>query len=78
MLAEGLKVTGCGIVVGLGLAALLAHGTASSLDLQGISPNDPKTFGAVVAILLVVAVVATWGPARRAMRVDPVTTLRAD
>jgi putative ABC transport system permease protein len=78
VLTEGLKVTGCGIVVGLGLAALLAHGTASSLDLQGISPNDPKTFGAVIALLLVVAIVAIWGPARRAMRVDPVTTLRAD
>jgi putative ABC transport system permease protein len=78
VIAEGLKVTGLGMVVGLGLAALLAHGTAASLDLQGITPNDPKTFGAVVAILLLVAFVAVWSPARRAMRVNPITTLRAE
>jgi len=73
---EGLKVTGLGMVVGLGLAALLAQGTASFL--VGITPHDPQTFGAVVAILLVVACLAIWSPARRAMRVDPVTTLRSE
>jgi putative ABC transport system permease protein len=76
VIVEGLKVTGLGMVVGLGLAALLAQGTSSFL--YGITPNDPKTFGAVVAILLVVAFVAVWSPARRAMRVGPITTLRAE
>jgi putative ABC transport system permease protein len=76
VILEGMKVTGVGIMVGLGLAALLAQGTSSFL--YGITPNDPKTFGAVVALLLVVAIVAIWGPARRSMRVDPVTTLRAE
>jgi putative ABC transport system permease protein len=76
VIAEGLKVTGLGMVVGLGLAALLAQGTSSFL--YGITPHDPTTFGAVVVILFVVALVAVWGPALRAMRLDPVTTLRAE
>ncbi|HUL74420.1 MAG TPA: ABC transporter permease [Vicinamibacterales bacterium] len=76
VLGDGLKVTAAGVVVGLGLAALLAQGTSSFL--YGITPNDVRTFAAVTATLLVVALVAVWNPAARAMRVDPVKALRND
>jgi putative ABC transport system permease protein len=74
VIGDGLKVTAAGIAVGLGVAFLLAQGTASFL--YGIRPNDARTFAAVTGILLVVALVAVWSPAARAMRVDPVKTLR--
>jgi ABC-type lipoprotein release transport system permease subunit len=46
--------------------------------LYGITPRDPLTFAGVVALLLLVAVGASWLPARRATRVDPMIALRAD
>ena len=73
---EGLRVVAIGVVAGLVLAAILAS-AASSL-LYGIRPSDPLTFGAVVAVILIVTIAATLYPASRAMHVDPVRTLRAD
>jgi ABC-type lipoprotein release transport system permease subunit len=46
--------------------------------LPGISPLDPITFIAVPALLAAIAFVATWIPAKRAGRVDPVIALRVD
>ena len=66
----------------LGIAAGLvgAWGLARFLDavLDGVGPADPATFAAVVAVLLLTAVGASWLPARRAARLDPVETLRTD
>jgi predicted permease len=76
VLREGLRVTAAGMVVGLGLAALLARATASLL--YGVTPGDVRTFATVVGLLFIVAVVAVWSPAARAMRIDPVRTLRGD
>jgi putative ABC transport system permease protein len=76
VVAESLRVTGAGMIAGLLLAAALSH--AASSVLYGVSASDPLTFGAVVVIVLVVSVAAVWGPASRAMRVDPARTLRAD
>jgi len=76
IVGEGLKVVAVGAVIGLGLAVLLAR--ASTSLLFGITANDPATFAGVVALILVVAAAATWGPATRAMRVDPARTLRAE
>lgn len=46
--------------------------------LGDISPLDPFTYGAVVAVFAVVALVASWIPARRAMRIDAAGALRAE
>ena len=46
--------------------------------LFGVSPFDPLTYAAVVSALAVVALVATWLPARQATRIDPMSALRAD
>ena len=76
ILGEGLKVVAIGMAVGLLLAMGLAH--ASTSLLYGITPGDPSTFLAVASLILIVALVAAWAPATRAMRTDPARTLRAE
>ncbi len=76
VLVEGLRVTALGVVIGLVLALALAQASASVL--YGVSPRDPATFGGVTILIVFVALLAVWSPAVRAMRVNPVTTLRAD
>ena len=76
ILREGLVVTGLGAGAGLLIAVVLARMSASILF--GISPRDPATFAGVSAVILLVALGATWIPAARAMRVDPAGTLRAE
>jgi len=65
-----------GLVVGLGLAAAAAP--LLGRFLYGLSPLDPTAYGQVALLLGATAAAATWLPARRAARVDPVATLRAD
>jgi putative ABC transport system permease protein len=76
VIGEGLQVVGVGAVIGLIMAAGLAYAARSLLF--GISAADPATFMMVTAIVLIVGILAMWAPAVRAMRVDPVRTLRAD
>ena len=59
-----------GVAASLGLMRLMAN------QLFGVTAQDPLTFGAVVVLLMVVAVAACYVPARRAMRVDPMVALR--
>jgi predicted permease len=75
-LRHGLLLTGGGIV--LGMAASLAVTRVLSALLFGVGPMDPLTYAAVSAGLAAVALLATWLPARRASRVDPIAALRAD
>jgi ABC-type antimicrobial peptide transport system permease subunit len=73
---HGLTPAFIGVVVGV-IGALVATQLATSL-LHGVAPRDPLTFVGVVALLVVVALGASWLPARRATRVDPITALRAE
>jgi putative ABC transport system permease protein len=74
VLGRGLRLAGAGTAIGV-LAALLLTQLLSSL-LFDVSATDPLTFAAVAALLLGVALLACYVPARRAMRVDPMVALR--
>jgi len=73
---EGLKPTLAGVVLGLVLAAALVRLIAALLF--NVSQHDPRTFVFVPAIVIGVGIIATWIPAYRATRVDPIDTLRAE
>jgi putative ABC transport system permease protein len=76
MTRQGIALTALGIATGLGIFALVARFIRSFL--YGVAASDPLTLAAVVAILIGVAALASWMPARRASRVDPVEALRAE
>ena len=71
---HGLTPAFVGIAAGA-IAALGAMQLATSL-LYGVAPRDPPTFGAVIALLALVAFAASWWPARRAARLEPIAALR--
>jgi predicted permease len=75
-LRQGLVLTGIGVALGL-LASFGLSRVLASL-LYGVSATDPVTFSATAALLVGVSLLATWLPARRASRVDPVEALRGD
>jgi putative ABC transport system permease protein len=73
---QGVAPALAGAALGIGAAVLLTQ-LMSGL-LYGVTPTDPLTFGAVALVLLFVAIVAAWLPARRATAVDPLITLRSE
>jgi len=74
VLREGLTIVGAGLVPGI-IAAVLLAGLLQKLLFE-VAAIDIITFGAVGVLLAAVATVASWIPARRAMRVDPNVALR--
>ena len=73
---EGLVLTAGGVAVGLALFVLVARFLRSLL--YGVEPSDPLTLAAVTVTLVVIAALASWIPARRAAKLDPMQALRAD
>ena len=74
VLGEGARLAAFGVVIGIVVSFAFTR-LLSSL-LFGISATDPFTFASVAVLLSLVALAAAYIPARRAMRVDPVTALR--
>jgi predicted permease len=74
VIAQGLQLALMGVVIGVAAGFGLTRLIASMM--YGISPTDPLTFVAVSVVLIVVASLACFIPARRAMRVDPIIALR--
>ena len=72
----GLGMTLPGIAIGVGVA--LAGGRLIANQLYGVSPRDPMVVALCASVLVAVAIVACLAPARRATKVDPVVTLRAE
>ena len=73
---RGLAVVGVGVLLGLGAAVAVTRLMESLLF--GITPLDPIAFATMPLVLAVAAWLATYLPARRAMAVDPVETMRAE
>jgi putative ABC transport system permease protein len=76
ILGEGATMAVVGLVVG-GVAAVPLSRLLNGL-LFGVEPIDPPTIALAAALLVVVALIAAWIPARRAVAVDPLTALRGD
>jgi putative ABC transport system permease protein len=73
-MSQGVGLTMIGVMLGIAMA--LASTRLLGELLYEIDPRDPLTFMFAAAGLLVVAIVACWVPARRALRVDPIGALR--
>jgi putative ABC transport system permease protein len=76
MLGQGLKLTLVGVAAGLALSLALARFLSSMLF--GVSAHDPTTFAAITLLLAGVALTASYLPARRATKVNPIVALRYD
>ncbi len=76
VLKDSLKLTAIGLV--LGTSAALAVGRSIRSLLFGVGQTDPVTYGLTALLLVAVGLAASYVPARRAMRTDPMTALRAE
>ena len=76
VLRQGMALTLCGCGIGVVLAGALAH--LLGIFLLGVPALDPLTFAGSVALFVLVALAACYGPARRAMGTDPLSVLRCD
>jgi predicted permease len=76
VLRQGLALVVVGGVLGLGVTFLVTRYLAT--QLYGVTPADPVTLVMVMAMLVAVALLASWFPARRAAKVDPMVALRTE
>lgn len=74
ILGQGIRMAVAGVALGIALAFGLTR--LMSSQLYGVTAHDPLTFAAVALVLIAVALIACWIPARRATRVDPIIALR--
>jgi ABC-type antimicrobial peptide transport system permease subunit len=76
VLRQGLTLAAAGAGLGVAGALIVSHLMAGLLF--GVSPNDLTTFAGVTLVLTTVALAASYIPALRAMRLDPITTLHSE
>jgi putative ABC transport system permease protein len=76
MIGYGLRLSAVGIVAGLAAALLLTQGMTTML--VGTKATDPLSFGAMAVLFFLIALLATWIPARRAASLDPSIALREE
>ena len=74
VISRALRLAGTGIGIGLVLTFAMTRFLGSLLF--EVRPTDPLTLACVCVLLAAIALVASWAPARRAARVDPLTALR--
>jgi predicted permease len=75
IITQALRLVAIGTAIGLATAAIASP--ALIVQLYGVSPYDPGTYGLVTAVFIGVGLCASWVPARRAARVDPLASLNA-
>ena len=76
VVGEGLKLSAIGTLIGFAGALAITRVMASML--VGVNPTDPLTFAVIVGIFGIIAVTASWIPARRASRLDPMAAIREE
>jgi ABC-type antimicrobial peptide transport system permease subunit len=76
VLLQSGRLVGAGLAIGVVAAVLLTRSLEK--QLYGVKPTDPQTFLAVSTLLVAAALLASYLPARRATRVDPVLALREE
>jgi len=74
VVGEGLRLSAAGMA--LGLAGALAATRVMASLLVGVEPTDPMTFAAIALLFLVIVAAASWLPAWRASRLDPMEAIR--
>jgi ABC-type antimicrobial peptide transport system permease subunit len=75
-LVQAVRLAAGGAVIGLAIALLLARVMSSMI--YNVSPTDPFTFVSVVTMVVAIALLACYLPARRAAKANPMVALRAD
>ena len=76
VVGQGVRLALLGAAIGV--AGALAVTRFAEKLLYGVTPDDPATFAGVALLLLTVATLAAWLPARRAAKVDPMVALRCE
>jgi putative ABC transport system permease protein len=76
VLGQGAKIAAAGVVIGI-VASFVLTRLMTNL-LYNVSPADPVTFAVVTVLLALIALIASWIPARRTLRVDPIAALRRE